>query len=95
VTAVVHVHPAEATEVAQKLLAAAEELGFPVNSVQTSSDGWFGLSFLVPDEVHALAMGVKPEPEPEAEPEAVEETPAKRKPGRPKKAVASEPEPEE
>lgn len=72
----------EATNVARKLLAAAEELGLPASVVQTSSDGVYGLMFIVPDEVSDLAFSAE-EPEAEAEPEK-----PKRKGGRPKKAVA-------
>lgn len=83
--AVVHVPPGEATEVAQKLLAAAERLGLPANVVQTASDGVWGFSFIVPQEVADKAYGA-----PAVEPEEPQETtePPKRKPGRPRKVVA-------
>lgn len=87
--AVVHVPPSEATEVARKLLAAAQMLGFPASVVATSSDGVFGFSFVVPDEVEQAAMrgwGADRQPEPDPEPAP------KRKGGRPRKTVASEPE---
>ena len=77
----------QATEVAQKLLAAAEELGLPASVVQTTSSGLFGLSFLVPDEVFDHMVGAVKEPEPEVEPEP--ERP-KKKVGRPKKAAVVE-----
>lgn len=53
--AVVHVAPGEATEVAQDLLAAAVRLGLDPKVVRTSSDGLFGLSFEVPDEVYDMS----------------------------------------
>lgn len=82
----------EATQMAQKLLAAAEELGLPASVVQTTSSGVFGLSFVVPDvvldqviknEVGDVEVG---DPEPEVE----EPVKPKKKVGRPKKAVAVE-----
>lgn len=80
--AVVHVPPGEATEVARKLLAAAEELGLPVSVVATASDGVWGFSFIVPQEVADKAY----EPDAQEPQEAAE--PVKRKPGRPRKVVA-------
>lgn len=82
--AVVHVRPSEATEVAQQLLRAAADLGLdPTTTVKTSSDGVFGFSFLVPDEVYDRAgynrvMDAAP----------VEEPAPKKKGGRPRKAAA-------
>lgn len=95
----VHVPPGEATEVARKLLAAAEELGLPATVVRTASDGVWGFSFVVPQEVadrayHGWDANLGTE-EPEASEPAPEE-PVKRKPGRPRKAaVASDGKPEE
>lgn len=84
--AVVHVPPSEATEVARSLLQAARELGLdPTTTVKTSSDGIFGFSFIVPDEVEHRAMHTSKDPEP-AE---AEETPKPRnKGGRPRKTIA-------
>ena len=86
----VHVPAEEATDTARLLLAAAAELGLAASVVQTSSDGVYGLMFVVPDEVadkmfeaNAENM-VADDEESEAEPEP--EKP-KRKGGRPKKAV--------
>lgn len=56
--AVIHVHPHKATPVAQKLLAAAAQLGYGPEVVGTQSDGFFGFSFLAPDDVRDLAFGV-------------------------------------
>lgn len=92
--AVVHVPQNDAAPVIRELLAAAEKLGLPAAVVKTTSDGVFGFSLIVPDEVLELtsqnqvdARGDDPEPEPQAKP--------KNKGGRPKKAAASDPEPEE
>jgi hypothetical protein len=90
---VVHVPPDKATEIARSLLQAAQELGLdPTTTVKTSSDGVFGLSFVVPDEVYLRANGVSRADvdEVDAEPEP-EPTPKKR--GRPKKAAAAATEP--
>jgi hypothetical protein len=83
------VPPGEATEVAQKLLAAAAELGLPAAVVKTASDGEWGFSFIVPDEVaelayHGWGADAAPGPAEDGEPK-----PPKRKPGRPRKAAAS------
>lgn len=89
--AVVHVRPDEATEVARQLLRAAAELGLdPTTAVKTSSDGFFGLSFLVSDEVNDRAgfNRVMDQATPkESEPEEPAPTP-KKKGGRPRKATA-------
>lgn len=87
---VVHVPQNEAAPVIRQLLAAAEQLGLPASVVATSSDGTFGFSLIVPDEVHAKAFPAlyaeaktqleDPEPEPEPAP--------KKKGGRPRKVVA-------
>lgn len=86
--AVVHVPPGEATRIARQLLDWAADRGMDPSVVKTSSDGIFGFSFIVPDE---LIEGYKPEmgdvvakpqdPEPE-------EPAPKRKGGRPRKAAA-------
>lgn len=102
--AVVHVPQNEAAPVIRELLAAAERLGLPASVVATSSDGIFGFSLIVPDEVGDMAAQIrienrKSEPakksaakEPAklelAAEEPVAEEPAKRKPGRPRKATA-------
>ena len=78
---VVHVPQNEAGPVIRELLAAAEALGLPASVVATSSDGTFGFSLIVPDEVHEKAF---PTAEPEPEPE---EPAPKKKGGRPKKAA--------
>ena len=51
--AVVHVRQDEAAPVIRELLAAAQRLGLPASVVKTSSDGFFGFSLVVPDEVLA------------------------------------------
>lgn len=85
--AVVHVPPSEATEVARGLLETADYLGLPASVVKTSSDGVFGFSFLVPDEVEHLWLHGPAEPKPaEAEeltpqPEETEEPEANEDPG--------------
>lgn len=76
----VDVHPSEFGNAAAKLLAAAEELGLPASVVATTSDGLFGMGFLVPDEVAEEAGFAGPV-------EAKEQVPVKRGPGRPKKSV--------
>jgi len=87
----VHMPAEEATQMAQRLLAAAETLGLPPGVVETTSSGLYGLSFRVPDEVWVqmvrdLATG--DEPEPDEEPEDEPQKP-KKKVGRPKKAAAA------
>lgn len=83
---VVHVPQNEAAEPIRALLKAAQELGLPASVVATSSDGVFGFSLIVPDEVHAKAfperevIWVESDPEPEPVP--------KKKGGRPRKVVA-------
>lgn len=99
--AVVHVPPGEATPVARDLLAAAQELGLPPQVVRTASDGLFGFSFIVPDEVYDRMLRAQEEvsepasgwgadePEEDGEEEPQEpEAPVKRKPGRPRKTTA-------
>lgn len=49
--AVVHVPPGEATRIAQQLLGWAADRGMDPGVVKTSSDGLFGFSFVVPDEL--------------------------------------------
>lgn len=87
--AVIHVPMSEAADQIRKLLAAAQELGLdPTTAVKTSSDGMFGFSLIVPDEVLDRSLGVaadKPN-HPDSEPEP--EEPPKRKGGRPRKAAA-------
>lgn len=83
--AVVHVPPGEATKTAQELLRLAEEKGYPPSVVATQTDGLYGFSFVVPDDLF-------PEPEPPQEPE---EKPEPKKRGRPKKAAAAAAEDEE
>lgn len=56
--AVVHVPQNEAAPMIRQLLKAAEELGLPASVVATSSDGVFGFSLVVPDEVFAKAQTV-------------------------------------
>jgi len=81
--AVVHVPQNEAAEPIRALLKAAQELGLPASVVATSSDGLFGFSLIVPDEVHAKAF-------PELAEEVKDEPAPKKKGGRPRK-VAVEP----
>jgi hypothetical protein len=81
---VVHVPQNEAAAVIRELLAAAQELGLPPSVVRTSSDGLFGFSLIVPDEVHLLANGVTQD-----DLDAVQEPEKpKKKGGRPRKAAA-------
>jgi len=79
------------TQTAQLLLGLAED----VNHVQTTTDGRQGTTFVVPDYLHKLYLkAIKVKDQPDGEEVAVEpddeaktdseETPAKRKPGRPK-----------
>lgn len=68
--AVVHVPPSEATPVAKSLLEAAEYLGLPASVVVTTSDGMFGFSFVVPDEVEHVAMHGTAQPKDAEEPKA-------------------------
>ena len=81
---VVHVPQNEAAEPIRALLKAAQELGLPASVVATSSDGVFGFSLIVPDEVHAKAF---PDLAEEAKVQ-LDEEPPKRKGGRPRKAAA-------
>jgi hypothetical protein len=83
--AVVHVPPGpEATRAAQELLAKAAAKGYDASVVQTQSEGLYGFSFVVPDDlIEAPDETPDPEPEPDAEPE-----PPKRR-GRPKKDAKS------
>lgn len=76
----VDVHPSEFGNAASKLLAAADKLGLPAAVVATTSDGLFGMGFVVPDEV-AVEAGFAGDVEIEAE------VPVKRGPGRPRKSV--------
>jgi hypothetical protein len=87
--AVVHVPPSEATEVAQQLLRAAADLGLdPTTTVKTSTDGFFGLSFVVPDEVYDRAgFNRIADAAPAKEPQEPAPKP-KNKGGRPRKAAA-------
>lgn len=80
--AVVHVPVNEAAPVILELLAAAARLGLPAAVVKTSSDGLFGFSLVVPDEVYDMAAQIRIEQQPEPKP--------KNKGGRPRK-VAAEP----
>lgn len=102
--AVIHVHPHQATPVAQKLLAAAAELGYEPQVVGTQTDGFFGFSFVAPDDVRDLAFGIVEGKEvpgdtgeaaagdtPETAPESEGETePTPKKRGRPRKPVATD-----
>jgi len=74
--AVVDVPPGEATKAAQELLALAAAKGYPPEVVRTQSEGLYGFSFVVPDDL--LAKDSEPDPEPEPE------EPAPKKRGRPK-----------
>lgn len=82
--------PHELTAAAVKLLAAAEALGLDPSVVRTTSDGLFGLGFIVPEEV-AIKAGLKvgkaatapKEPDSPTE-EPAPAAPAKRGPGRPR-----------
>jgi hypothetical protein len=87
----------DATEVIQDLLAAAVRLGLnPTTTVKTSSDGFFGFSLIVPDEVDDMAAvirieraGVAKDSKPaESELTESEPEPAPKKRGRPRKAAA-------
>lgn len=82
----IHMPADQATEIAQRLLAAAAELGLPASVIETTSSGVFGLSFIVPDEVfdRMVENTSDEEPEPEQQPEP--EKP-KKKVGRPRKVV--------
>lgn len=87
--AVIHVPMNEAAEIIRDLLAAATRLGLdPTTTVKTSSDGIFGFSLIVPDEVDDMAAliriertGATKDPEPQ-------EPAPKKKGGRPRKAAA-------
>lgn len=87
-TAVVHVPMGEAGPVIRELLAAAEQLGLPPQVVATSTDGVFGFSLIVPDEVYLLANGVTQADVDAVDAEPVDEAePPKKKGGRPRKAA--------
>lgn len=79
----VDVHPADFGTAAAKLLVAAEELGLSPAVVATTSDGLFGMGFVVPEEVAAKAGFAVAEQDSVAE----EPVPVKRGPGRPRKVV--------
>ena len=81
--AVVHVRQDEAAPVIRELLAAAQRLGLPASVVKTSSDGFFGFSLVVPDEVDDMAAQIRIENRPQPEPKP------KNKGGRPRKVVES------
>jgi hypothetical protein len=92
--AVIHVPQSEAAPMIRQLLAAAQELGLSAAVVKTASDGVFGFSLVVPDEVLAKAQAAPPvstEDEPE-EPvvsnEDEPEEPAPKRRGRPRKPTA-------
>jgi hypothetical protein len=76
--AVVHVPQNEAAPVIRTLLEAAAELGLPASVVATASDGVFGFSLIVPDEVLARTQ-------PKATPADGEAVAPKKKVGRPRK----------
>lgn len=81
--AVIHVIQNEAAPVIRELLAAAERLGLPASVVATASDGIYGFSLIVPDEVQDMAAQIRIENRPEPE-----ESAPKKKGGRPRKTAA-------
>lgn len=91
--AVIHVPMSEAAPVIRELLEAAQRLGLDPSVVKTSTDGFFGFSLLVPDEVDDMAAQIRienrPQPDPEPDPEPEEPAPVpKKKGGRSRKAAA-------
>lgn len=75
--AVLHVPMSEAADLIRALLAEATRLGLdPTTAVKTSSDGTFGFSLIVPDEVAQVVLGT-PEPA-DPEPEEPAPKPAKK-----------------
>lgn len=63
----VHVPPGpEATRAAQELLAKAAAKGYPPEVVRTQTEGLYGFSFVVPDDLLEPDAVAEPEPEPEA-----------------------------
>jgi hypothetical protein len=94
--AVIHVPMSEAAPVIRELLEAAQRLGLDPSVVKTSTDGFFGFSLLVPDEVDDMAAQIRIEraatpkkPEDFGQEPASEPEPApKKKGGRPRKAAA-------
>jgi hypothetical protein len=92
--AVVQVPPGKATEIAQMLLAKAAAAGMDPSVVATQTDGFWGLSFVIPDELMAAPVEAEVESESELEPELEVEPETPKKRGRPKKSAASEVEPE-
>ncbi len=86
--AVIHVPQNDAAPVIRELLAAAERLGLPASVVATSSDGFFGFSLIVPDEVDHMAAAIRIEQQGTPKDPAPQDPAPKNKGGRPRKAAA-------